>query len=77
MCVNTNQTIGAISALAAALAEGHSADEVALIGVAVIQLGNTLGTIAAQKAFMEARCKNNQSGTTPSLEQQILSTEES
>jgi hypothetical protein len=54
MCVNTNQTIAAITALAAAIAEGRRADEISLIGVAFTQLGDTLATIAAQKAFYES-----------------------
>ena len=54
MGVNTNQTIAAITALAAAIAEGRRADEIALIGVAFTQLGDTLATIAAQKAFCES-----------------------
>lgn len=40
-----------ISALACCIAEGKSADEIALISSALNQLGDTLDTIAAQQAL--------------------------
>ena len=51
--MDTNQTIAAICALAAAIAEGRSSDEISWIGICVTQLGDTLATIAAQKALCE------------------------
>lgn len=41
----------AISALACCIAEGKSADEIALISSVFSQLGDTLNTIAAQQAL--------------------------
>lgn len=40
-----------ISAIACCIAEGRSADEIALISSIFSQLGDTLDTIAAQKAL--------------------------
>ena len=47
MCPNT--LAAGITAIAAAIAEGRNADEIALIGAALTQLGDTLATIAVQK----------------------------
>lgn len=49
MCPNT--LAAGITAIAAAIAEGRNADEIALIGAALTQLGDTLATIAVQKNF--------------------------
>ena len=49
MCPNT--LAAGITAIAAAIAEGRNADEIALIGAALTQLGDTLATIAVQKTF--------------------------
>ena len=38
-------------ALPISIAEGRNADEIALIGAALTQLGDTLATIAVQKNF--------------------------
>lgn len=48
----------AISALACCIAEGKSADEIALISSVLSQLGDTLETIAAHKALCSSE-KNN------------------
>ena len=47
MCPNT--LAAGITAIAAAIAEGRN--EIALIGAALTQLGDTLATIAVQKNF--------------------------
>lgn len=44
-----------VTVLAAAIAEGRSGDEVALLAAVFNQLGDTLATIAAQKALCEGR----------------------
>ena len=49
MCPNT--LAAGITAIAAAIAEGRNADEIALIGAALTQLGDTLATIAVQTNF--------------------------
>ena len=41
---------GFITALANALASGHSAEEIALLSAILVQLGDTLATIAANEA---------------------------
>lgn len=46
-----NQTAAVVTALAAALAEGKSAEELGLLAAIFNQLGDTLATIAAQQAF--------------------------
>lgn len=48
----------AISTLACCIAEGKSADEIALISSILNQLGDTLETIAAHKALCSSE-KNN------------------
>ena len=56
MCPNQcapTQLAAGITALAAVLAEGKSPDEIALLGVAFAQLGDTLATISLQKAICE------------------------
>lgn len=50
-----NQLITTITALAAMIAEGKSEDEISLIAAIFSQLGDTLDTIAAQKAL----CSSN------------------
>jgi hypothetical protein len=52
MCPNS--LIATITALAAAIAEGRDADEISVIAASLTQLGDTLATIAAQKAFCES-----------------------
>ena len=49
MCPNT--LAAGITAIAAAIAEGRNADEIALIGAALTQLGDRLAAIAVQKNF--------------------------
>lgn len=50
-----NQLAAAITALAAALAEGKRTEELSLLGAVFSQLGDTLSTMAAQKALCEKR----------------------
>ena len=50
-----NQLIAAITAAAAALAEGRSADEITILGTIFTQLGDTLATIAAQKSLCDGQ----------------------
>lgn len=50
-----------ISALACCLAEGKSPEEITLLSSILMQLADTLATIAAQQAFCEAQkelCKS-------------------
>lgn len=49
-----NQLVAAITAAAAAMAQGRSADELSLLAAVLTQLGDTLATIAAQKALCQA-----------------------
>ena len=58
MCPNT--LAAGISAIAAAIAEGRNADEIALIGAALTQLGDTLATIAVQKNFCDKQAIGQQ-----------------
>lgn len=44
-----------ITALAAAIAEGRSGEELSLLAAAFTQLGDTLATIAVQKSICEER----------------------
>lgn len=53
MCPNA--LITAITAAAAAIAEGRDPDEIAAIGAVFTQLGDTLATIAVQKNL----CRRN------------------
>lgn len=53
MCPTISPLIAGITAIAAAIAEGRDSEEIALIGTALTQLGDTLATIAAQKSFCE------------------------
>lgn len=48
-----NQLIAAITAIAAALADGRDSDEIAVLGTVFTQLGDTLSTIAVQKSLCE------------------------
>lgn len=50
-----NQLTAAITALAAFMAEGRSADEISLLAAVLTQLGDTLATISIQKSICEAR----------------------
>lgn len=49
-----NQLISAITAAAALLAEGKTAQELALLAVVFTQLGDTLATIATQKDICDS-----------------------
>ena len=49
-----NQLITTITALAAAMAEGKSAEEIELLAAIFSQLGDTLDTIAAQKSLCDS-----------------------
>lgn len=55
-----------ISTLACCIAEGKSADEIALISAVFSQLGDTLDTIAAQRALCapDDSSNENDSGTS-------------
>lgn len=44
-----------ISALACCIAEGKTAEEIGMISSVLVQLGDTLATIAAQQALCEAQ----------------------
>lgn len=44
-----------ISALACCIAEGKGAEEISMISSVLVQLGDTLATIAAQQAFCEVQ----------------------
>lgn len=48
------QLIVGITALAAALAAGHTADEIGRLGAIFTQLGDTLTTISTQKSRDES-----------------------
>ena len=52
--MHCNELIRSITALAATLAEGRDADEIALLASIFAQLGDTLATIAAQQALCQA-----------------------
>lgn len=54
MCPNS--LAAAVTALAAALAEGRSAEELNLLSAVFTQLGDTLATIAAQAALCQQHC---------------------
>lgn len=43
-----------LSALACCLAEGKSSEEIALLSSVLVQLGDTLATIAAHEEFCES-----------------------
>ena len=51
-----NQLISAITAAAALLAEGKTAQELALLAAVFTQLGDTLATIATQKDICDSFC---------------------
>lgn len=44
-----------VSALASAIACGHTAEELALLSSLFVQLGDTLATVAAEEALREAK----------------------
>ena len=48
--MNPCELTAAITALANAVASGRTPEEISLIGALFVQLGDTLATIAAQKA---------------------------
>jgi Na+/phosphate symporter len=50
------QAAASITAIAAAIAQNKSAEELALLSVAFCMIGDTIGVIAAQRALCE---KNN------------------
>ena len=47
----SNQIVILVGALAAALAEGRTDDEIALLGAVLTQLGDSLATIAAARSL--------------------------
>lgn len=51
-----------VSALAATLSKGKSADELSLLGAVFTQLGDTLATIAAVKSLAESSEKEPSGG---------------
>lgn len=53
--MNSCELTASVTALANALACGRSADEVNLLSAVLVQLGDTLATIAAQKALCEGQ----------------------
>lgn len=56
MCPNS--LAAAVTALAAAMAEGRCADEISLLGAVFAQLGDTLTTMAIQKELCE-KCRKD------------------
>ena len=48
----------AVTALANTIACGLTAEETGFVGALLVQLGDTLATIAAQRALCEAKCKD-------------------
>ncbi|MCL2488088.1 MAG: hypothetical protein FWE80_05325 [Oscillospiraceae bacterium] len=55
---NSTLTVGSVTAAALALAKGRTADETALLGAVLTQLGDTLTTISIQKDIAEKNCKS-------------------
>lgn len=53
--MNPCELTAAITALANAVASGRTPEEISLIGALFVQLGDTLATIAAQKALCQAQ----------------------
>ena len=53
--MNSLPLTGMITTMANALANGHSAEEIALLSALLVQLGDTLATIAAIRAFSETK----------------------
>lgn len=49
------ELLAAIAALALAMSEGKSVDELNFLTIFLNQLSNTVSTIAAQKAFLEGQ----------------------
>ena len=47
-----------VTAIAVAMAEGRSADEINLLGAVFMQLGDTLGTIGMQKDLLDKACSS-------------------
>lgn len=52
---NAAQLVYLSSTLAVAIAEGRSAEEIAVLGAFFNTLGDALGVIATQKAFCESQ----------------------
>lgn len=55
--MNPCELTAVITAIANAVARGHTPDEVALLGTVFSQLGDTLQTIAAQRSLCEGNKK--------------------
>ncbi len=60
-----NDLIALVTALAAAIAEGKTIDELALLTAIFSQLGDTLGTIAAQRQICEDLQNRNNKNNLP------------
>lgn len=58
MCKSPNQLVFEITALAAAIAEGKTSDELAFLGAVLTQLADTLITISEQKEFCSGKCED-------------------
>lgn len=56
--MNARNLTVAVTALANTIACGLTAEETDLVGALFVQLGDTLATIAAQRALCEAKCKD-------------------
>lgn len=56
--MHPNELTAAVTAAAAMLAEGLNGRELSLLAAVLTQLGDTLITIAAQRAFCEAKDEN-------------------
>lgn len=59
--MNSLELTTAITALANAIADNLTADELNLLGAVVTQLGDTLATIAARKSICESVCESKSS----------------
>ena len=56
MSMNPCQLTASVTALANTMACGLSSEEVTLLAAVLVQLGDTLVTIAAQRALCEKHC---------------------
>lgn len=50
-----NQLTATITGLAAVLAQGRTTEEISLLAAILVQLGDTLATIATQQALCESQ----------------------
>ena len=53
--MNSLELTSAITALSNAIAHGRSSDEIALAASVFVQIGDTLATIAANRALIDAQ----------------------